>query len=70
MESPSRMQFVKGLAIKGRSSAPNIKPDAQVYALTTFALTSFSRHSCALKHSKIDAVYIKFYEEMGFFVNY
>lgn len=34
MESPSRMQFVKGLiAVKGRSSVPNIKPVAQVHAL-------------------------------------
>jgi len=48
IESPSRMHFVKGLvAIKGCSSVPNIKPDAQVHALTTFALTSFSRHDCA-----------------------
>lgn len=48
MESLLRMQFVKGLvAIKGRSSVSNVKPDAQVHALTTFALTSFSRHNYA-----------------------
>jgi len=66
MESPSRMHFVKGLvAIKGCSSVPNIKPDAQVHALTTFALTSFS--IVALKCSMIEVVYIKILWNSVFF---
>ena len=50
------------------SSVPialNIKPDVQVHALTTFALTSFSRHSCA--EALKEAIYIKLYGTLSFY---